>query len=261
MLSRETGLATKPTRARAKLEREAAPTRPRGRPPKSPAEQELVLRSLLKATRAVFARGGYHGLSVELVLEDSGLSRPTFYKHFRSMDDAIERVLREANHDLMRRLMAALENTVGTPLAKVEAALIAWRDWGEELGPMLRPLFSELHDSHSPTSRYRKQIMELLANELLRAAEPAGRQPPSRLILDTLIHGVEFLGYHYHLESARDAAAWKATRDAMLRLAFGLLATEEELGQALFLLTTMNIELNDSQPALLSAGQRKQAPE
>lgn len=207
-----------------------------------------MLRALLDATRTVFGRGGYHGLSVELVLEESGLSRPTFYKHFRSIDEAIETVLREANEDLLHRLMRALAETEGAPLAKVEAALVAWRDWGEALGPMLRPVFTELHDTHSPTSRYRKQIMTLLANELTRAAEPAGRPQPSRLTLDTLIHGVEFLGYHYHLESKRDAAAWKATRDAMLRLAFGLLATREELESALPLLESMNVDFERQAP-------------
>ncbi len=64
-------------------------SRPRGRPPKSAAEHGLVLRALLNATRAVFARGGYRGLSVELVLAEAGpLPRPTFYRYFRSMDDA-----------------------------------------------------------------------------------------------------------------------------------------------------------------------------
>ena len=206
------------------------------------------MRALLSATRTVFGRGGYHGLSVELVLAESGLSRPTFYKHFRSIDEAIETVLREANEDLVRRLLSALQETPGVPLAKVEAALVAWRDWGDALGPMLRPLFSELHDIHSPTSRSRKQVMNLLANELLRAAEPAGRPRPSRLTIDTLIQGVEFLGYHYHLESKRDAAAWKATRDAMLRLAFGLLATPEELRHALPLLESMHIDFERQAP-------------
>jgi TetR/AcrR family transcriptional regulator len=236
-----------PSKRTPKLSSGPNVARPRGRPPKSAAEQAEVVDALLAATRSVFARGGYHGLSVELVLEESGLSRPTFYKHFRSVDDAIEAVLREANQDLLRRLMRALRDTDGAPLWRVEAALVAFRDWGEALGPMLRPLYSELHDVHSPTSRHRKQIMELLANELARAAEPAGRPRPSRLTLDTLIQGVEFLGYHYHLESARDHAAWKATRDAMLRLAFGLLATSEEFAEALSLLSAMNIDLEDQE--------------
>ncbi|MFT3925680.1 MAG: TetR/AcrR family transcriptional regulator [Myxococcales bacterium] len=233
--------------ASSETRRAASPrtrSRPRGRPPKSAAEHELVLRTLLDATRNVFARGGYRGLSVELVLAESGLSRPTFYKHFRSMDDAMETVFREVNQDLMRRLLRALQDTEGLPLAKVEASLVAWRDWGAELGLALRPLFAELHDAASPASRHRKQIMALLAGELERAAEQAGRPKPSRLVLDTVLQGVEFLGYHYHLETARDANAWKATRDAMLRLAFGLLATPQELTQALFHLESLDVDLN-----------------
>jgi AcrR family transcriptional regulator len=216
--------------------------RRRGRPPKSPDEQALVRRRLLDATRTVFSREGYHGLSVELVLAEAKLSRPTFYKYFDSVDEAIQLVLREANDALIEGVLGAVAGA-SAPLDKVEAALLAWRRWGEERGRMLRPLFAELHDPHSPVSRYRQRAIQVLADSFLATSEALGRPRPSRLLLDTLIQGIEYLGYRYHLASARDAESWKATRDATLRLAFGLLASEAELAQALHSLRALDIHI------------------
>ena len=135
--------------------------RSRGRPPKTEAEVDLVRTRVLAATRTVFADVGYHGLSVELVLHEAGVSRPTFYKYFRSLDEVVERLLAEVNQDLVARLLSALASA-SEPFAKVEAAVLAWRQWGEDLGAFLRPFFAELHDRTSPVGRHRERTLELL---------------------------------------------------------------------------------------------------
>ncbi len=192
-------------------------------------------RALLDATLRVFARHGYHALSVELVLQESGLSRPTFYKYFASVSEAMNAVIEETNEALVTSLARALSEAEA-PYAKVEAALLAFRDWGERLGPALRPLFAELHDEHSPISHYRKRTVKLLARHFIAASEALGRPRPHPLRIDTLIQGIEFLGYRYHLATPRDEASWNITRDAMLRLAFGMLATDAEFARAVPLL-------------------------
>lgn len=197
-------------------------------------------RVLLDATAAVFTREGYHGLSVELVLEEAKVSRPTFYKYFRSIDEAIDVVLTEINDALVHSVLQAADAATG-PYAKIDATLLAFRRWGEQLGPLLRPLFAELHDPHSPTSRHRQRTMKKLAKRLLLVSESFGRPRPSQFILDAVIHGVEFLGYRYHLESSRDEKTWTITRNAMLRLAFGLLATEQEIEHAAPLLRALQV--------------------
>ncbi|MFT3921794.1 MAG: helix-turn-helix domain-containing protein [Myxococcales bacterium] len=218
-------------------------TRARGRPPKTAEGHAEMRRTFLEATRRVFAREGYHALSVELVLREAGLSRPTFYKYFESVDAAIDVVLREVNDDLIESLLSAI-SSASAPYDKLEAALLAWRSWGERLGPMLRPLFAELHDPHSPASRHRKRTQRLLAKHFLSASEAIGRPAPAPLMLETLIQGMEFLGYRYHFETKRDAESWRITREAMLRLAFGMLATEPELAHAVPLLRAANVRLS-----------------
>lgn len=215
----------------------------RGRPPKTETQLDQVRERLLTATRTVFARVGYHALSVELVLAEAGVSRPTFYKYFPSLDDVVERLLTEVNEDLITRLMGALVS-VEAPFAKVEAALLAWRQWGEDLGDFLRPFFAELHNPTSPVGRHRQRTLALLTGQIATAVELLGRERPSPLRVATFLNGVEYLGYHYHLNTPRDAASWQETREAMFRLALGLLGEESDWDNAPALARDFDIHLN-----------------
>lgn len=221
----------------------SAPPRGRGRPPAAPAVQEAIRQRLLDATAAVFARVGYHGLAVELVAAEAELSRPTFYKHFRNTDEAVEVVIRDANDRLIAALLAAVANQA-SPFAALEAALAVWRDWGHELGPMLRPLFAELHDAHSPASRHRQRTLALLADRLRTLMQEVGFPPPPRVQVDTFLNGMEYLGYRFHLQTPRDAASWQETRDSMLRLALGLLGTTQVWDSAADLARMLGIDLD-----------------
>lgn len=224
--------------------RPTAPARGRGRPPQGPEAQEALRQRLLDATRAVFTQVGYHGLSVEAVIAEAGLSRPTFYKHFRNTDEAIDLVIRAVNDSLINALIAVVAGAVGKdPFIVVEAGLNAWRQWGEDMGPMLRPLFAELHDAHSPASLHRRRTLDTAAAALMQVTEALGRSRPTRLQVDALLNGVEYLGYRYHLETPRDAASWKQTRDAMLRLTLALLGNADDWGHAPQLAQALQIDL------------------
>lgn len=218
-------------------------SRGRGRPPQGPEAQEALRQRLLDATQAVFTQVGYHGLSVEAVIAEAGLSRPTFYKHFRNTDEAIDVVIRAANDRLLAALMAVMDGMGGDPFAVVEAGLTAWRQWGEDMGPMLRPLFAELHDAHSPASAHRRRTLDIAAAALMQVTEALGRARPTRLQVDALLNGVEYLGYRYHLETPRDANSWKQTRDAMLRLTLALLGNADDWARAPQLAHVLNIDL------------------
>lgn len=199
-------------------------------------------RRLLDATRTAFGRVGYHGLSVELVLTEAGLSRPTFYKHFRNTDEPIAIVIAEVNDRLVASLLAAVSGD-DDPFVALDAGLLAWRRWAEELGPMLRPLFAELHDAHSPASAHRRRTLGILGDHLVAVVAGFGRARPSRTHVDALLNGVEYLGYRFHLETPGDEASWKQTRDAMLRLGFALLGDEHDFRHATRLSHTLGIDL------------------
>jgi len=220
----------------------------RGRPPKTDDEQELIRRRIIAATREVFITEGYHGLSVELILSKCGLSRPTFYKYFRHTDEPIEIVLKEVNDQLIERMTRAVSAVDGV-FAKVEVAINVWREWGQEQDGLLKPLFSELHDVHSPASKHRQRTFEALVERIMEAFDQEARPRPARMLVDALVTGVEFLGYRFHLETKRDEASWQQTRSAMLRMMLGLLGSEADWQQAVPLSRMLGISLDPAEPA------------
>ena len=217
--------------------------RTRGRPPMTAADVGKIRERIIEATREVFTRVGYHGLSVELVIAQAGVSRPTFYKYFRSTEEPMEVLISQVNDDLVSRVMQAVSGTP-EPMAKVEAALQAWRQWGADLGDFLRPFFAELNDMHSPVGRYRQRTLGVLTEQIARVVELMGRERPGALRVETFLHGVEFLGYRYHLNTPCDDASWEETRAVMFRMALALLGAEADWGNALGLARDWRISLD-----------------
>lgn len=216
--------------------------RSRGRPPMTDADVGKVRERVLQATRQVFTREGYHDISVERVIAEAGVSRPTFYRYFSSVDEAVEMIVTQANQDLIQRLLTAL-GSASEPAAKVEAAILAWRDWGTAMGEFLRPFYAELHDPRSPVGRQRQLTIGLVSAQIAEAVVMLGRARPSPLRVGTFIDAVEYLGYHYHLNTPRDAASWHEVRATMFRLAIGLLGDASDWGNALGLAAEYRIDL------------------
>ena len=219
--------------------------RTRGRPPLSADDVDKIRKHIIEATRQVFTRFGYHGLSVELVIAQAGISRPTFYKYFRSTEEPLEALISQVNEDLINRSMAAV---VGAqePMAKVESALEARRQWGADLGDFLRPFFAELNDQHSPVGRYRQRTLVILSEQIALIVELMGRKRPSALRIETFLHGIEFLGYRYHLNTIGNEASWNETRSVMFRMALALLGAEADWGNALGLARDWRIGLDNT---------------
>ena len=61
--------------------------------------------SLLQAARKVFAKHGYHGASVSLIVRETGVARGTFYNHFTSKRVIFAAVI----DDLMEEVASVIE--------------------------------------------------------------------------------------------------------------------------------------------------------
>lgn len=226
------------------LPAEPAPKRGRGRPPRSAAETEAIRLQIQQAAARVYAEHGYHGVSVELILQACGLSRPTFYRYFPNADAVIERVLKEANDTLIQAVVMAIRQA-SSPMDKVDAGLLAWRDWGARLGPLLKAIFAEMHDPHSPAATDRQRVLQALGTELNATVVSLGRPPFDPLQIETFVIGVEYLGYRYHFgPEGPSEAAWQRTRSTMLRLALGLLGSSVEWAHAPQLAMLLNLSLD-----------------
>lgn len=196
----------------------------RGRPPQTEEQADQVRARIVLATSEVFAEYGSRGLNVARIIEKAGLARPTFYRYFANATEPLHDLLTISNDDLVGGIRAALERTeepVQLGINMIEAYLY----WADGHGPMLGPLFAELHDPGSPVSAYRERAMADI-RALVRAKFAAlGRPAPSDLNLDTALQTCEFVVYRISANAPHGEPDPAAVAEARLTMIRGVLVT------------------------------------
>jgi len=185
----------------------------------------------VEATRAVFAEHGSHALSVALIIEQAGISRPTFYKYFDNAEQPLQQVLDASDRALADGLQAALDaasDEIGMVLGGIEAYLA----WARGHGPALRPLFAELHDASSIVSPHRERTLDVLRERLIARFVTLGRTPPPAIDIDVLLHAFEYVGFRVAMAGPGDGVDDDWARLTMARIALVLLGTEADLDTA-----------------------------
>ncbi|WP_280421175.1 TetR/AcrR family transcriptional regulator [Nocardia carnea] len=204
---------------------DTGPAPRRGRPPQTRAQAEQVRARIVEATAEVFTRAGSRGLSVAQIIDQAGLSRPTFYRYFANATEPLHVLLEVSNAELVGAIATALEATdegVELGIRLIDAYL----DWARGHGAMLRPLFAELHDPASPVSAYRNAALDGIRENVRARFTELGRTVPGPLDLDAALHVCEYLVYRISAASEPGAEPDPATvADARLTMIRVVLAT------------------------------------
>jgi AcrR family transcriptional regulator len=97
-------------------------------------------RQLLDVTRSIVAREGFHGVSIEAVAREAGITRPVVYGHFGDLPGLLEALVDQESERALGQLVDVLPRDLaaGEPrelllgalrgyLAAVEAEPVTWR--------------------------------------------------------------------------------------------------------------------------------------
>lgn len=97
-------------------------------------------RQLLEVTRSIVAREGFHGVSIEAVAREAGITRPVVYGHFGDLPGLLEALVDQESERALGQLADVLppDLAAGDPralllgalrgyLAAVEAEPVTWR--------------------------------------------------------------------------------------------------------------------------------------
>jgi AcrR family transcriptional regulator len=100
----------------------ARPT-PMAHPARKSTQRERLLRGMVDTTN----RRGYAGASVSAVIEEAGVSRPTFYEYFSDRDDCFRAAIEDAHTRLLNDIEEAIAAaTQGTTIATTVGALVRY---------------------------------------------------------------------------------------------------------------------------------------
>jgi AcrR family transcriptional regulator len=89
-----------------------------------PRKQHLIDTAL-----ALFNQHGYHATGIDLILAQSGVSKATLYKHFRSKDELILTVLQQRHEQVLAMLNSKVEQATIAGKSGVLAIFDALHEW------------------------------------------------------------------------------------------------------------------------------------
>jgi TetR/AcrR family transcriptional regulator len=204
-----------------------SPTRRPGRPPQTEQETRLAREHILAATSTVFGERGYHGANVSRVIELARISRPSFYRHFRNIDDALQVVLGRTGRSIARSISQAVGAVTGE-LPRLIAGIDAYLRWGEQNRALLRSLYAGAHDPANPVFALRPLLLGQLTDLLNTEVSRSGRAPLDEWTIDLFLNAMEYACYRLYLPDDRSAAAVAAARATMLRTALALLGRADD---------------------------------
>lgn len=171
--------------------------------------------AIIERSNDLFYQKGFVAVSIETVLEASGTSRGTFYKHFRGKQDVAIAVL-QYRADLFERAVAkALDDAADvTPVSDaLFETLRAWHARFGARGCLFQTAASEYGRHHPEVFRlardHKVRIHDLVEVALTRAGARKARRGAEQLLL--LFEGAVALGQfgdqERHIDAAKDAAS------------------------------------------------------
>lgn len=180
---------------------------------------------LLQAAALLFARHGYHGVSLDAVAEEAGFTKGAVYSHFAGKQDLLANLLEfccERQHSQIRSILAGPE-----PLEERIRQISMWffrppgemEDWSllyVELWlqamrePGLRPRMQQIH-------RWSCQSVAQMIEQQAQARGVALAMPAGDLARAVLALGDGLMMQHVLAPSTRTAQTYRLALHALLR--------------------------------------------
>lgn len=176
--------------------------------------------ALIAKALPLFYRNGFHATGMDLVAKETGVSKTSIYKHFRSKEELILAVLRLRDEQFRNWLVRRMEALGTGPEGQLIAMFDALGEWFRETrfqGCMFVKAAAEYQERTDAINRQAWQHKELLINHLTglcRAATLAEPEAMARKLL-LLKEGAIILAAMSHDDAPAQEA--KAMAEALLK--------------------------------------------
>ena len=95
-----------------------------------PTKRDELVQKALKA----FYRNGFNATGMDMLVKETGISKTSMYKHFRTKEDLILAVLRLRDEQFRNWLYRRMEELADTPQQQLIAMFDALEEWFAEAG-------------------------------------------------------------------------------------------------------------------------------
>jgi AcrR family transcriptional regulator len=151
-----------------------------------PTKRDELVQKALKA----FYQNGFHATGMDKLVEDTGISKTSMYKHFRTKEDLILAVLRLRDEQFRNWLYRRMEDLADTPKEQLIAMFDALEEWFAEpgyKGCMFIKASSEYQEASHPIHKQAADHKRLLERHMSDLAGKAGLDDPDTIARQLLL--------------------------------------------------------------------------
>ena len=145
---------------------------------------------LVRKALTAFYTHGFHATGMDKLVAETGVSKTSMYKHFRTKEELILAVLRLRDEEFRNWLTRRMEQLGDTPRERLLAMFDALDEWfGDERyrSCMFIKASSEYQDASHPIHSQAAEHKRLLRGYLQKLAEQAGAKDPALLARQLLL--------------------------------------------------------------------------
>ena len=139
---------------------------------------------LIDTAIVLFAEHGFHATGIDTILEKSGVSKKTLYRHFRSKDELILAALRKYDGLFRNDFMRQVEQAAGTPRERLVALFDIAELWFRQnnfFGCMFINAIGEYSQSDTPIREVCREFKALMRGYIESLCEKASLPNPASL--------------------------------------------------------------------------------
>ena len=140
---------------------------------------ELVSKAL-----KVFYRDGFHATGMDKLVVETGVSKTSMYKHFRTKEDLIVAALRLRDENFRKWFLQRVDELADTPAERLIASFDVLGEWFLEdsfRGCMFIKAGAEYQEQDHPIHVQAAEHKQLLLEHFTSVAEQAGARDPQKL--------------------------------------------------------------------------------
>ncbi len=145
-----------------------------------PSKRDELVRKAL----AIFYRDGFHATGMDALVAETGISKTTMFKHFRTKDDLILAVLHFRDETFRNWFFRKLDEVDASPKERLLAVFDILKDWFGEpdyRGCMFIKACAEFQNPGHPANVQSTEHKRLLQRAILKLAQEAGAKDPEQL--------------------------------------------------------------------------------
>lgn len=178
---------------------------------------------IVEKALAIFYRNGFHATGMDMLVAETGISKTSMYKHFRTKEDLIVAALRLRDETIRNWLFRRMEELTPNPRNQLVALFDALGEWFEQpdfQGCLFIKASSEFQEASHLVHKQAADHKNMLHQHFTELAKAAGAKEPQNLAQKILLLKEGAIVTAHFQKNSRSAMDAKAAAAALLDAEF-----------------------------------------